>query len=66
MEPVTALTTEYLDQRLGHLESLLIERFERRLVDTRTELLKWSILCWVGQVAAIGGMLAFALRSIGR
>jgi hypothetical protein len=66
MNPMTALTTEYLDQRLGHLESLLVERFERRLAETRGDLLKWSFLFWIGQVAAIGGMLAFALRSIGR
>jgi hypothetical protein len=64
MEPVAALTTEYLDQRLGHLESLLIERFERRLAETRVDLLKWSFLFWVGQVAAIAGMLAFVLRSL--
>jgi hypothetical protein len=78
MDPVSALTAEHLEQRLthmesallerleqrlGHLESLLIERFERRLADTRVDLLKWSFLFWVGQVAAIGGMLAFALRS---
>jgi hypothetical protein len=64
MEPVAALTTDYLDQRLGHLESLLIERFERRLAETRVELLKWSFLFWIGQVAAIAGMLAFVLRSL--
>jgi hypothetical protein len=77
MEPMAALTTEYLEQRLGHLEdrfeqrfthleSLLIERFERRLADTRVDILKWSFLFWIGQVAAIGGMLTFAMRSIGR
>ena len=74
---VPALTTEYLEQRLGHLEerfgqrfnhleSLLIERFERRLAETRVDVLKWSFLFWVGQVAAIAGMLAFVLRSLSR
>ena len=88
MEHMAALTTEYLDQRLGHLEStlinrveqrfsqieqrsdqresLVIERFERRLAETRADLLKWSFLFWIGQVAAVGAMLSFALRSIGR
>ena len=81
MEHMAALTTEYLDQRLGHLEStlidqvehrlgqresLIIERFERRLAETRVDILKWSFLFWIGQVAAVGGMLSFALRSIGR
>ena len=66
METVATLTTEHFEERLGHLESLLIERFERRLAETRVDLLKWSFLFWIGQVAAIGGMLAFALRSFGR
>jgi len=66
MEPVATLTAEHFEERLGHLESLLIERFERRLAETRVDLLKWSFLFWIGQVAAIGGMLAFALRSVGR
>jgi hypothetical protein len=71
MQPVAALTAEYLEQRLGqteqrisHLEVLLIERFERRLAETRADLLKWSCLFWIGQVAAIAGMLAFVLRSL--
>ena len=75
MKPVAVLTAEYLEQRLGHLEerfgqrfthleSLLIERFERRLAETRGDVLKWSFLFWVGQVAAIAGMLAFFLRSL--
>jgi hypothetical protein len=75
MDRVAALTTEYLDQRVGHLESLLIERFERRLAEqssglrqeiatARVDLLKWSFLFWIGQVAAIAGMLAFVLRSL--
>jgi len=29
-------------------------------------LLKWSFLFWVGQVAAVAGLLAFMLRSAGR
>ena len=71
MEPVAALTAEQFEQRLGqveqrivHLEAFLIERFERRLAETRGDLLKWSFLFWIGQVAAIAGMLAFVLRSL--
>jgi len=66
MDSVPALTAEHFEQRLGHLESLLIERFERRLAETRADLLKWSFLFWIGQIAAIAAMLGFALRSIGR
>lgn len=32
----------------------------------RVDLLKWSFLSWVGQVAAMAGLLAFMLRSVGR
>ena len=64
MDHVAPLTSEHFEERLGHLESLLIERFERRLAETRVDLLKWSFLFWVGQIAAIGGMLSFALRSL--
>jgi hypothetical protein len=71
MEPVATLTAEHfedrlrqVEQRIVHLESLLIERFDRRLAETRVDLLKWSFLFWVGQVAAIAGMLAFVLRSL--
>ena len=66
MEPVATLTTEHFEERLGHLESLLIERFEWRLAEQRVDLLKWSFLFWVGQIAAIGGMLSFAMRSFAR
>lgn len=54
------------DQRISHLESLLVERIERRFAETRAELLKWSFLFWVGQLAAIAAMLSFALRSVPR
>ena len=54
---------------------LTTERFERRLADeigklrldivtTRVELLKWSFLFWIGQVAAMAGLLAFMLRDV--
>jgi predicted nuclease with TOPRIM domain len=55
-----------VEERIGQSEQLLSERLERRLAETRAELLKWSFLFWIGQLAAISGMLAFALRSIGR
>ncbi|HKE85806.1 MAG TPA: hypothetical protein VKB50_18730 [Vicinamibacterales bacterium] len=34
----------------------------REIAGTRVELLKWSFLFWVGQVAAMAGLLAFMLR----
>jgi hypothetical protein len=32
------------------------------LATTRVELLRWSFVFWIGQVAAIAGLLAFMLR----
>lgn len=61
-----------------HVMNLAVERFERRLAEelwkfrvavtqeiatTRVELLRWSFVFWVGQVAAIAGLLAFMLRT---
>ena len=37
--------------------------FTRDLSAVRVELLKWSFLFWVGQVAAMAGLLAFMLRT---
>ncbi|HKY20880.1 MAG TPA: hypothetical protein VJM31_06645 [Vicinamibacterales bacterium] len=36
------------------------------LATMRVSLLKWSFLFWIGQFAAISGMMAFLLRTIGR
>ena len=33
---------------------------------TRVELIRWSFLFWIGQVAAVAGLLAFMLRATGR
>jgi hypothetical protein len=35
------------------------------LARSHVHLLKWSFLFWVGQVAAMGAMMAFLLNSIG-
>jgi hypothetical protein len=39
--------------------SMLRTDFTRDLSEVRVELLKWSFLFWVGQVAAVAGLLAF-------
>lgn len=36
----------------------------QELATTRTEMLKWSFLFWVGQIATIAGLLAFMLRGV--
>jgi hypothetical protein len=37
----------------------------RESTETRTSLLKWSFLFWIGQFAAVSAMMAFLLRTIG-
>ena len=34
------------------------------LADTRSELIRWSFLFWIGQVAVVAGLLAFMLRGV--
>ena len=34
------------------------------LADTRVELLRWSFLFWIGQVAVVASLLAFMLRGV--
>jgi len=38
----------------------------RDIASARTELLRWSFAFWVGQLAAIAGLLALMLRGTGR
>ena len=59
------LTTEILSVRVDFTRELSTFRQEvtRELASLRVELLKWSFLFWVGQVAAMAGLLAFMLRT---
>ena len=36
----------------------------QELATTRVETLKWSFLFWIGQVAAMAGLLAYMLRGL--
>lgn len=38
---------------------LMVERFERRLAETKTELVRWMFVFWVGQIAVMIGLLSF-------
>jgi hypothetical protein len=55
------IAVESFERRLDQNTALLSERFERRLADMRTDLLKWSFLFWITQVAAIAGLLGLLL-----
>lgn len=58
------LTTEISGVRVDvsrELSALRVD-FAREITALRVELLKWSFLFWVGQVATMAGLLAFMLR----
>jgi len=55
------LANDSFERRLDQNTALLTERFERRMADLRADLLKWSFLFWIGQIAAIAGILALML-----
>ena len=55
------LAVDSFERRLEQNTALLIERLERRLAEQASVLLKWSFLFWVGQLAAIAGLLGLML-----
>ena len=65
------LATESFERRIGKATA----SFERRLTDETSklrlemaclkfELLKWSFLFWIGQLAAMTAILSFLLRNV--
>jgi hypothetical protein len=37
----------------------MVERFERRLAETKNEVVRWMFVFWVGQIAVMIGLLSF-------
>jgi hypothetical protein len=56
-EEISALRVEI---RAGLHDGLTSVRQE--IATTRVEMLKWSFVFWIGQVAAMAGLLSFMLR----
>jgi hypothetical protein len=56
------LTQEVGAVRVELAQSLAGVRQE--IAASRVEFLRWSFVFWIGQVATIGGMLAFLLRNV--
>ena len=61
-EDVLSLAAERYERRLTEQVSSLRIEMHQSLATLRVELLTWSFLFWVGQVAAMAGLLAFMLR----
>jgi hypothetical protein len=62
------LTEEISGLRLEFREALHdgLSLVRQELATTRVEMLKWSFLFWVGQVAAMAGLLALMFKLTGR
>jgi len=72
-ERVLATATDRFEVRLTHEVGLLRHEFHSSLQEgltavrdelatTRVEMLRWSFVFWIGQVAAVAALLAFMLR----
>ena len=49
-------------ERFGRVVAEESAKLRVELAGFRAEILKWSFLFWIGQVAAVAGLLAFMLR----
>ena len=66
---VLATAADRFEVRLTHEAGLLrreVEGLRADLGTTKVEILRWSFLFWIGQVAAIAALLSFMLRVSGR
>lgn len=50
-------------ERFGRMLAEETGKLRQEIATSRVELLKWSFLFWVGQVAAVAGLLALMLRA---
>ena len=57
MAPLAAVRQEF-----GRELAAVRHEFGRELANLRVELIRWSFLVWIGQVAAMAGLLALMLR----
>lgn len=70
---VVSIAADRFERRLSEeVASLRVELHQglgairQELATVRVEMLRWSFLFWVGQVAAMAGLLAFMFRVTGR
>jgi hypothetical protein len=61
-QQVLSTAADRFERRLAEELSRLRHEITQELVTTRVDMLKWSFVFWIGQVAAMAGLLAFMLR----
>jgi hypothetical protein len=75
-EQVLSVATERFERRLTQeMASLRVEfmhelhtglaAVRQEIASVRVELIRWSFVFWIGQIAATIGILAFMLRNLG-
>ena len=61
-------TVREAEERFEHRLKSEISQFRvemvERISDLRFDLLKWNFLFWIGQIAALTGILSFLLRDV--
>jgi hypothetical protein len=62
-------STERYEKRLIQMEASLRQEFRDgltairvELAETKAEMIKWTLVMWIGQFAALAGVMAFLLR----
>ena len=61
-QQVLSTAADRFERRLAEQLSGLREQITQELVTTRVDMLKWSFVFWIGQVAAMAALLTFMLR----
>ena len=61
--------TDRYDKRLIQVEFALRQEFREGLgairvemANTRTEMIKWTLVMWIGQFAALAGVMSYLMR----
>jgi hypothetical protein len=61
-EHVLATATDRFERRMAEEFAQFRKEIVQELANTRVDMLKWSFLFWIGQVAAVAGLISFMLR----
>jgi hypothetical protein len=61
-QEVLSTAADRFERRLAEELSSLRQQITQELVTTRVDMLKWSFVFWIGQVAAMAALLTFMLR----
>jgi hypothetical protein len=65
-DDVMTAVADRFERRLTEEISGLRVAITRELHDTRVDIIKWSFLFWVGQLAALAAIVAVIVRAVGR